>query len=70
MRDITLRALDVLHAADLIACEDTRTTGFLLDHYGITTPRTSYNAHNEHGKAARLVDRHDIQMRQIYRATQ
>jgi len=46
LRDITLRALDVLAAADLIACEDTRVTRKLLDHYGITTPITSYHEHN------------------------
>src|SRR5215475_827396 len=46
LRDITLRALDVLAAADLIACEDTRVTRKLLDHYGITTRLTSYHEHN------------------------
>ena len=46
MRDITLRALDILQAADLIACEDTRVTGRLLDHHGITTPVTPYHEHN------------------------
>src|SRR5262244_103223 len=46
LRDITVRALEVLAAADLIACEDTRVTRKLLDHYGITTPITSYHEHN------------------------
>jgi 16S rRNA (cytidine1402-2'-O)-methyltransferase len=46
LRDITLRALDTLAAADLIACEDTRVTRKLLNHYGITTPLTSYHEHN------------------------
>jgi 16S rRNA (cytidine1402-2'-O)-methyltransferase len=46
LRDITLRALDVLAAADLIACEDTRVTRKLLDHYGIATPLTPYHEHN------------------------
>jgi 16S rRNA (cytidine1402-2'-O)-methyltransferase len=46
LRDITLRALEVLAAADLIACEDTRVTRKLLDHYGITTPLTPYHDHN------------------------
>src|SRR6516225_5219921 len=41
LRDITVRALEVLAAADLIACEDTRVTRKLLDHFGITTPITS-----------------------------
>src|SRR5262245_17977333 len=46
LRDVTLRALDVLAAADLIACEDTRVTRKLLDHYEITTRLTSYHEHN------------------------
>ena len=46
LRDITLRALEVLAAADLIACEDTRVSRKLLDHYGISTPLTPYHEHN------------------------
>src|SRR6187401_2179631 len=46
LRDITLRALETLAAADLIACEDTRVTRRLLDHYGIATPLTPYHEHN------------------------
>ena len=46
LRDITVRALEVLAAADVIACEDTRVTGRLLDHYGIATPMTPYHEHN------------------------
>ena len=46
LRDITLRALEVLAAADVIACEDTRVTRKLLDHYGIATPLTPYHEHN------------------------
>jgi 16S rRNA (cytidine1402-2'-O)-methyltransferase len=46
LRDMTLRALDVLAAADLIACEDTRITRRLLDHYHITTMLTPYHEHN------------------------
>ena len=46
LRDITLRALEVLAAADLIACEDTRRSRKLLDHYGIGTPVTPYHDHN------------------------
>ncbi len=46
LRDVTLRALEVLAAADLIACEDTRVTGKLLHHYGIATPLTPYHEHN------------------------
>jgi 16S rRNA (cytidine1402-2'-O)-methyltransferase len=46
LRDVSLRALEVLAAADLIACEDTRVTRKLLDHYGIRTPLTPYHDHN------------------------
>jgi 16S rRNA (cytidine1402-2'-O)-methyltransferase len=46
LRDITLRALETLAAADLIACEDTRVTRKLVDHYGIATPLTPYHEHN------------------------
>src|SRR6266705_6991268 len=46
LRDITLRALETLAAADAIACEDSRVTRKLLDHYGITTPLTPYHEHN------------------------
>jgi 16S rRNA (cytidine1402-2'-O)-methyltransferase len=46
MRDITLRALDILQHVDLIACEDTRVTGRLLDHYGVPTQVTPYHEHN------------------------
>jgi hypothetical protein len=41
LRDVTIRALETLAAADLIACEDTRVTRKLIDHYGIATPRTT-----------------------------
>lgn len=62
--DITLRALRVLREADLIACEDTRTSGHLLDHHDVNTPTTSYHEHNEREKAPQLVARmragHDI----------
>src|ERR1700730_9820597 len=44
--DVTLRALETLAAADLIACEDTRVTARLLDRYGIKTPLTPYHDHN------------------------
>jgi 16S rRNA (cytidine1402-2'-O)-methyltransferase len=46
LRDITLRALDVLRAADLIACEDTRVTARLLAAHGVATPTTPYHDHN------------------------
>jgi len=46
LRDITLRALDVLAAADVIACEDTRVTARLLTRYAIATPTIPYHDHN------------------------
>ncbi len=57
LEDITLRALRVLKEVNLIACEDTRTSGILLDHFGITTARTSYHDHNERHKAPQLIAR-------------
>lgn len=57
LEDVTLRALRILGEVDLIACEDTRTSGVFLNHYNIRTPRTSFHIHNEHGKAKRLVER-------------
>jgi len=53
--DITLRALRVLKEVDLIACEDTRHTAQLLNHYGIDKPTISYHEHNELTRAAELV---------------
>ncbi|MGB8580848.1 MAG: 16S rRNA (cytidine(1402)-2'-O)-methyltransferase [Candidatus Sulfotelmatobacter sp.] len=55
LEDITLRALRVLKEADVIACEDTRETQKLLNHYGITTRTVSYHEHNEMTRAAELV---------------
>jgi 16S rRNA (cytidine1402-2'-O)-methyltransferase len=46
LRDITLRALETLAAADVIACEDSRVTRKLTEHYGIKTPLTPYHEHN------------------------
>src|SRR4029453_6664508 len=48
LKDITLRALEVLKDVDLILAEDTRTTSHLLNHYQITKPLTPYHQHNEH----------------------
>ena len=55
LEDITLRALRVMKESDLIACEDTRQTQKLLNHYGIATRTTSYHEHNEMTRAAELV---------------
>ncbi|MCX5697118.1 MAG: 16S rRNA (cytidine(1402)-2'-O)-methyltransferase [Candidatus Omnitrophica bacterium] len=46
LKDITFRAVEVLSSVDLIACEDTRHTKVLLDHYAIKTPTTSFFQHN------------------------
>ena len=53
--DITLRAIEVLGAADLILAEDTRTTAKLLKHYDIDTPMRSFHMHNEHKSVPRIV---------------
>ncbi len=55
LEDITLRAVRVLKEADLIACEDTRQTQKLLNHYSIVTKTTSYHEHNEMERAPELV---------------
>ena len=57
LRDITVRALEVLAAADLIACEDTRVTRKLVDHYGIATPLTAYHEHNAAQARPKLIAR-------------
>ncbi len=57
LRDITLRALDVLHAADVIACEDTRTSRTLLNHYGINTAAVPYHDHSDSRRRDGLLDR-------------
>jgi 16S rRNA (cytidine1402-2'-O)-methyltransferase len=53
--DITLRALDVLRRVDRIACEDTRQTQKLLNHFEITTPTVSCHQHNEHERASEFI---------------
>jgi len=57
LEDITLRALRILKEVDVIACEDTRQTQKLLNHFAIATRATSYHEHNEAEKAAELVKR-------------
>jgi 16S rRNA (cytidine1402-2'-O)-methyltransferase len=56
LADITHRALDVLNKVALIACEDTRHTRKLLQHYGIDTRTISYHEHNEQDRARQLVE--------------
>jgi len=55
LEDITLRALRVLRRADRIACEDTRQTQKLLNHFEIRTPTVSYHMHNEGSRAEELM---------------
>ncbi|MCF8449973.1 MAG: 16S rRNA (cytidine(1402)-2'-O)-methyltransferase [Taibaiella sp.] len=54
--DITYRAVETLRNADVILCEDTRTSGVLLRHYGILKPLTPYHAHNEHKVLPHLIE--------------
>jgi len=54
--DITYRAVEVLKNADVILCEDTRTSQVLLKHYNIQKPLTPYHQHNEHKVLAHLVE--------------
>jgi 16S rRNA (cytidine1402-2'-O)-methyltransferase len=57
LEDITLRAIRVLREVDLVAAEDTRRTGRLLNHLGITTRTVSLHEHNEHDRTLPLVER-------------
>src|ERR1044072_8208672 len=56
-RDITLRALEMLAAADLVACEDTRVTRKLFDHYGLSAPLTPYHDHNAETARPKILER-------------
>jgi len=56
LKDITLRALDVLAQVDLIAAEDTRKSKILLDHYAVRTPLKSYYSYNERRAAPQIIE--------------
>lgn len=56
LKDITLRALEVLQQVDVILCEDTRTSSKLLQHYNIHKPLSPYHQHNEHKIFAHIAD--------------
>jgi 16S rRNA (cytidine1402-2'-O)-methyltransferase len=56
LKDITFRAVEVLTEVDLIACEDTRLTKRLLDHYNIGTKTISYHQHSNNSKIKQIVD--------------
>ena len=55
--DITFRALEVLRSVDVVAAEDTRHSGLLLNHFGIKKTFVSYHQHNEAARTAELVER-------------
>ena len=57
LRDITLRALEILGAADLVACEDTRVTRKLFDHYGLSTPLIAYHDHNAESARPKILEK-------------
>jgi len=57
LKDITLRAIEVLKEVDLILAEDTRTSGKLLKHFEISTPSQSHHMHNEHKTVQNLVQK-------------
>ena len=57
LSDITLRAIEVLKEVDFILAEDTRTSGNLLKHLGISKPLHSFHQHNEHKVLERVIDR-------------
>ena len=57
LEDITLRAINVLKTVDVVLAEDTRTSGNLLKHLGISKPMHSYHVHNEHQTVVRVVER-------------
>src|SRR6266702_8223991 len=56
LRDISLRALETLAAADIVACEDTRVTRKLFDHYGLATPMMPYHDHNAETARPKILD--------------
>lgn len=55
LKDVTYRSIEVLQQADVILCEDTRTSSRLLQHYGIQKPVSPYHQHNEHKIVDHLV---------------
>ena len=57
MEDMTMRAIRVLKEADVVLAEDTRTSGVLLKHFGISKPLLSHHKFNEHGTSAAIVER-------------
>lgn len=60
LNDMTQRAIDTLKSVDMIACEDTRTSGKLLSFFNISTPTTAYHEYNADMQTARLIERLQI----------
>lgn len=56
LSDFSQRAVETLKSADIIACEDTRTSGILFKHYGISKPTFSFHQHNEHQKVEHIMN--------------
>jgi len=56
LADFTFRAVEILKQVDVVLCEDTRTSAFLLNHYQVTKPLTPYHQHNEHKILQHLID--------------
>jgi len=57
LSDMTARAVEVLQTVDAIYCEDTRTSGHLMQHFGIQKPLLAFHAHNEHARVQDLLNR-------------
>lgn len=56
LKDLSPRAVEILNSVDYIACEDTRTSGNLLQHFGIDKPKFSFHQHNEHRKVGHVMN--------------
>ena len=56
LADMTFRSVELLKSVDIILCEDTRTSGVLLNHYQISKPLWSYHQHNEHKVLTNLIE--------------
>jgi len=54
---MTARAVEILQSVDAIYCEDTRTSGHLMHHFGISKPLLAFHQHNEHNRVADLINR-------------
>ena len=64
LKDITLRALEILQSADAVLAEDTRVTSKLLNHYDIKTKLISFHAHNEHKVISNIIE--ELKLGKVY----